>query len=345
MNLVKMVKKIKVLVVDDSVVYREFLSRGISADPSIEVVASAIDPYDARDKIIEYEPDVMTLDVEMPRMNGIEFLRKLMPQYPLPTIVISSVSNRVFDALNAGAVDFVTKPDMRTGKNFDNYINEVIIKIKIASTANMSQWKRHPKQVIGYFKPDLKNRIIAIGASTGGTEAILAVLKALPKDIPGIVIVQHMPPLFTKMYAQRLNNTVALNVKEAQTGDIIQQGCVFISPGDCHMRIEKAGSTYRVECFKDEKVNGHCPSVDVLFHSVAQAVGKDAIGIILTGMGYDGAKGLLAMRQNGARTVGQDEKSSIVYGMPKVAFDLGAVEKQASLDNIPQLIYSFLNER
>lgn len=345
MNLVKMVKKIKVLVVDDSVIYREFLSRGISADPGIEVVASAIDPYDARDKIIEYEPDVMTLDVEMPRMNGIEFLRKLMPQYPLPVIVVSSVSDRVFDVLNAGAVDFVTKPDMKTGKSFDNYINEIIIKIKIASTANLSQWKRDPKQVIGHSKPDWKNKIIAIGASTGGTEAILAVLKALPKDIPGIVIVQHMPPVFTKMYAQRLNNTVALNVKEAQTGDIIRQGCVFISPGDCHMRIEKTGSTYRVECFKGEKVNGHCPSVDVLFYSVAQEAGKDSIGIILTGMGYDGAKGLLAMRQNGARTVGQDEKSSIVYGMPKVAFNLGAVEKQASLDYIPQLIYSFLNER
>lgn len=340
-----MTKKIKVLVVDDSIVYREFLSRGISTDPGIEVVATAKDPYDARDKIIEYKPDVMTLDVEMPRMNGIEFLRKLMPQYPLPTIVISSVSNSVFDALNAGAVDFVAKPDMKAGKSFDNYINEIIIKIKIASTANMSQWKSDSKQVTGHFKSDLTNKVIAIGASTGGTEAILAVLKALPKDIPGIVIVQHMPPVFTRLYAQRLNNTVVLNVKEAHTGDIVQQGCVLIAPGDCHMRIEKAGNTYRVECFKAEKVNGHCPSVDVLFHSVAQVAGKDAIGIILTGMGYDGAKGLLAMRRNGARTIGQDEKSCVVYGMPKVAFDLGAVEKQASLDNIPQLIYSFLSER
>lgn len=341
----KILKKVKVLVVDDSIVYREFLSKGISADPGIEVVATATDPYDARDKIIEYEPDVMTLDVEMPRMNGIDFLRKLMPQYPMPVIVISSVSESVFDALNAGAVDFVAKPDTKAGKSFDNYINELIIKIKIASTANLSQWKRDPKRVISNAKPNWKNKIIAIGASTGGTEAILAVLKSLPGDMPGIVIVQHMPPVFTKMYAQRLDNTVALNVKEAQTGDVVQQGCVLIAPGDYHMKIEKSGSTYKVECFKGEKVNGHCPSVDVLFNSVAQEAGKDAIGVILTGMGYDGAKGLLAMRRNGARTTGQDEKSSVVYGIAKVAYDLGAVEEQASLENIPQIIYSFLNER
>lgn len=340
----RVIKKIRALVVDDSMVYREFLSRGISADPGIEVVATAADPYDARDKIIKYEPDVMTLDVEMPRMNGIEFLQKLMPQYPMPVIVISSASNRVFDALNAGAVDFVAKPDMKTGKSSDAFVNELIIKIKIASTANTSRWKRDTKRVISNIKPDWKNRIIAIGASTGGTEAILAVLRALPEDMPGIVIVQHMPPVFTKMYAQRLDKTVALNVKEAQTGDAVRQGCVLIAPGDCHMKIERNGNVYKVECFKGEKVNGHCPSVDVLFHSVARTAGKNAIGVILTGMGYDGAKGLLAMRQNGARTIGQDEKSSVVYGMPKVAYNLGAVEKQASLEDIPQIICSFLNE-
>lgn len=339
----KIMKKIKVLVVDDSIVYREFLSKGISDDPAIEVVATATDPYDARDKIIEYEPDVMTLDVEMPRMNGIEFLRKLMPQYPMPVIVISSVSENIFDALNAGAVDFVAKPDLKVGKSIDSYINELIIKIKIASTANLSQWKKDTKRVISNTKPNWKNKLIAIGASTGGTEAILAILKSLPKDMPGIVIVQHMPPVFTKMYAQRLDNSVALHVKEAQTGDVVQPGCVLIAPGDCHMKIKKSDNTYRVECFKGEKVNGHCPSVDILFNSVAQEAEKNAIGVILTGMGYDGAKGLLAMRRNGARTTGQDEQSSVVYGMPKVAYDLGAVEEQASLENIPQIIYSFLN--
>jgi two-component system, chemotaxis family, protein-glutamate methylesterase/glutaminase len=163
--------------------------------------------------------------------------------------------------------------------------------------------------------------------------------------MPGIVIVQHMPPVFTNMYAQRLDNSVALNVKEAQTGDVVKQGCVLIAPGDYHMKIKKAGSTYKVECFKGEKLNGHCPSVDVLFNSIAQEAGKDAIGVILTGMGYDGAKGLLAMRRNGARTAGQNKESSVVYGMPKVAYDLGAVEEQASLENIPQIICSFINER
>jgi two-component system chemotaxis response regulator CheB len=218
-------------------------------------------------------------------------------------------------------------------------------KIKIASTANLSQWKKDIKQVISNTEPNWKNKLIAIGASTGGTEAILTILKSLPKYTPGIVIVQHMPPVFTKMYAQRLDNSIVLNVKEAQTGDIVQQGHVLIAPGDYHMKVEKAGSTYKIKCFKGEKVNGHCPSVDVLFNSVAQEVGKDAIGVILTGMGYDGAKGLLAMRQNGARTLGQDEHSSVVYGMPKVAYNLGAVEKQVQLEEIPQIIYSFLNER
>ncbi len=338
-------KKIKVLVVDDSMVYRELLSKGISADPGIEVVATAIDPYDARDKIIEHEPDVMTLDVEMPRMSGIEFLQKLMPQYPLPVIVISSVSERIFDALNAGAVDFVAKPDMEAGKSIESYINELIIKIKIASTANLSQWRKDSTKVKSHAKPNWKNKLIAIGASTGGTEAILTILKSLPKDMPGIVIVQHMPPVFTKMYAQRLDNSVALNVKEAQTGDVVQRGCVLIAPGDYHMKVEKSGSNYKIKCLKGEKVNGHCPSVDVLFNSVAHVVGKNATGVILTGMGYDGAKGLLAMKRNGARTIGQDQYSSVVYGMPKVAYNLGAVEKQATLEEIPHVIYSFLNEQ
>lgn len=340
----KLKKKIRVLIVDDSALYREFLTRGISSDPDIEVVATAVDPYDARDKIIEHEPDVMTLDVEMPRMNGIEFLRKLMPQYPIPVIVISSVSNIVFDALNAGAVDFVAKPDMRTGMNVDNYINELIIKIKIASMANLSQWKQPAKAVaVNNVKPGFRHKLIAIGASTGGTEAILAILRALPKDLPGIVIVQHMPPVFTRMYAQRLNNYTALSVKEAETGYIVRQGQVLIAPGDKHMRIEKHGSIFKVVCFSGDKVNGHCPSVDVLFNSVAEVAGKDAIGVILTGMGYDGAKGLLAMKESGASTIGQDENSSVVYGMPKVAYDLGAVDKQVSLDRIPHAIYDILN--
>ncbi|KUO77020.1 MAG: chemotaxis response regulator protein-glutamate methylesterase [Clostridia bacterium BRH_c25] len=338
-------KGIRVLVVDDSIVFREILSRGISSDPNIEVVATANDPFDARDKIIEFEPDVMTCDVEMPKMNGIEFIKRLMPQYPLPVIVVSTVSSAVFDAMNVGAIDFVTKPDGRLVKNVENFINEMIEKVKIASTAKVLHLKTgdSSQKIIGNTNADA-NKIIAIGASTGGTEAIYNVMKHLPKSIPGIVIVQHIPPDFSRMFAERLNTSTALEVKEARTGDYIEKGRVLVAPGDRHMRIKRVGNKYRVECFEGDKLNGHCPSVDVLFESVAKEAGNQAIGIILTGMGYDGAKGLLSMRRKGARTIGQDEGSSVVYGMPKVAFNIGAVEKQTSLEKIPKLIYSLLDE-
>jgi len=188
------------------------------------------------------------------------------------------------------------------------------------------------------------DRIIAIGASTGGTEAIYNVLKYLPNNIPGIVIVQHIPPVFSRMFAERLNNATSLKVKEAHTGDFVERGQVLVAPGDKHMRIKKLRDTYKVECFEGDKVNGHCPSVDVLFESVAKEAGSSAIGVILTGMGYDGSKGLLSMRRKGARTIGQDEQSCVVYGMPKAAFNIGAVEKQASLDNMPKLLYSLLDK-
>lgn len=332
---------------DDSPLVREVIAKGISSDPSIEVVGTASDPYMARDKIIEFEPDVMTLDVEMPKMNGIEFLRRLMPQYSIPVVMVSTASQNVLEALKAGAVDFVTKPDMQAGKGIELFINELIIKIKIASTATVScriKDSIHDKNV-NHIHAENTNKIIAIGASTGGTEAIYEIIKQFPKDIPGTVIVQHMPPVFTKMYAERLNNSCAVEVKEAENGDIIGPGRVLIAPGDYHMRIKKRGSIYSVECFRGEKVNGHCPSVDVLFHSVAEQVGNNAVGVILTGMGYDGAKGLLAMRKKGAKTIGQDQASCVVYGMPKVAYDLGAVEKQVSLGAISQMIYSMLGKR
>lgn len=335
-------KKIRVLVVDDSLMYREFLRRKLSADPEIEVIATAVDPYDARDKIIEHMPDVMTLDVEMPKMNGIDFLRKLMPQHPLPVIVLSGASASVFDALNAGAVDFVAKSEIKPGECLDHFVSDFILKIKTASTANLSQRKKPFEKIVSQTRSFPKNRIIAIGASTGGTEALLSVLKALPENSPGIVVVQHMPPVFTKLFAQRLDNTVALHVKEAQTGDAVVQGSVLIAPGNNHMILEKSGRGFRVRCFEGEKVNGHCPSVDVLFHSVARTAKNEAVGVILTGMGGDGAKGLLEMRANGAGTVGQDERSCVVYGMPKVAYQLGAVEQQASLADIPEKICAML---
>ena len=335
------IKKIKVLIVEDSLLYREFLTKTFTSDPNIEVIATAADPFDAKEKLLKYNPDVMTLDVEMPRMNGIEFLRQLMPRDPLPVVVISSASERVFDALHAGAVDFVVKPDEHAGRNIEHFKNELIIKIKIASIANLSHWKK----VEGRQEPDASTRLIAIGASTGGTEAISSILETLDVDVPGIVIVQHMPPVFTNMYAQRLNNHLALTIKEAKTGDVVRRGCVLIAPGDFHMTVKKSGADYKVECFKGEKVNGHCPSVDVLFQSVAQEAGKNAIGVILTGMGQDGAQGLLSMRNKGARTVGQDGSSSIVYGMPKVAYDIGAVEIQAPLGRITQTIQSLLRAK
>jgi len=335
-------RKIRVLVVDDSLVFRETIAKGIASDNSIEVVGTASDPFMARDKIIELEPDVLTLDVEMPKMNGIEFLKRLMPQYPLPVVVVSAVSENVFDALNAGAVDFATKPDFKNGIGVESLINELIIKIKIASTAQLGRWKtaQAMSRISTQKKRGKGNIVIAIGASTGGTEALYNIIKMLPANMPGIVVVQHMPPVFTRMFADRLNNSCALAVKEAKTGDVVSPGMVLIAPGDYHMKLKKAGGVYSVECFKGERVNGHCPSVDVLFDSVAEKAKAEAIGVILTGMGYDGAKGLLKMRGMGARTVGQDENTSIVYGMPKVAFDIGAVEKQMPLQQIAQYIYS-----
>ncbi|MEN6462282.1 MAG: chemotaxis response regulator protein-glutamate methylesterase [Syntrophomonas sp.] len=339
-------RKIKVLIVDDSLLFRETLAMGIAEDPGLEVVGTASDPFMARDKILELEPDVMTLDVEMPRMNGIEFLRRLMPQYPIPVVMISGFSENVFEALNAGAVDFVAKPEIAKAQVVESMINELVMKIKIASTAKVGHWKKDTDLVkrMGRVRPGTTDHIIAIGASTGGTKAIFQLLKSFTAETPGIVVVQHMPAGFTNMYAQRLNNSCAIEIKEAQNGDTVHPGLALLAPGDYHMKIKKSGNKYTVECKTGERVNGHCPSVDVLFNSVADNVGSKAIGVILTGMGNDGAKGLLAMRKKGAKTIGQDERSCAIYGMPKVAFDIGAVEKQVSLERIPQALYSLLNQ-
>lgn len=340
-------RQIRVLVVEDSLLFRELLVQNLNADPAIQVVATARDPFEARDAILAYQPDVMTLDVELPRMDGIEFLRKLMPQYPLPVVVISTLEDRVFDALNAGAVDFVVKPSAVNKEQIASFIkNELLVKIKIASVAKVGGWKRNVSEPAG--KPmsgGKKDVVIAIGASTGGTEAIAAVLKQFGTDIPGVVLVQHMPPGFTGMYAQRLNEECRVRVKEAKSGDMVQPGQVLIAPGgDQHMQLVKINGNYQVALKQSPKVNGHCPSVDVLFDSVAKTAGRKAIGIILTGMGGDGAKGLLEMRKAGARTIGQDESTCIVYGMPKVAYDLGAVEYQEKLPEIAKRTYRLLNK-
>ena len=340
---------IKVLIVDDSIVFRELLVQNLGRDPAIQVVGTARDPFEARDAILALKPDVMTLDIELPRMNGIEFLRKLMPQYPLPVVVISSLSDKVFDAMNAGAVDFVAKPAVSSRKQLEDFVrNELLVKIKIASSARISNIKK--SVMLNHANPERMsvnrgNLVVAIGASTGGTEATSAVVRQFGTDIPGIVCVQHMPPGFTQMYAKRLDDECQIRVKEAETGDRVLPGHMLIAPGgDRHMRLVKVGGSYQVEIKAGPRVNGHCPSVDVLFNSVAKAAGSDALGIILTGMGGDGAKGLLAMRQAGARTIGQDESTCVVYGMPKVAYDLGAVEYQEKLGDIASRTYAVLNK-
>ncbi|MEA4847875.1 MAG: chemotaxis response regulator protein-glutamate methylesterase [Clostridiaceae bacterium] len=339
--------KIKVLVVDDSAVFREVLSRGLSSDPNIEVVAKAIDPFDAVDKIMQYKPHVITCDIEMPKMNGIEFIRRLMPQYPLPVVVVSTISQAVFDAMNAGAVDFVTKPDMQYVGAVENFINDMIVKVKIAAMSKVALYDTDIAKGKEIKKGSRETgiEIIAIGASTGGTVALQELLKVMHPNMPGIVITQHIPPVFSRMFAERLDSSMSLSVKEAQTGDVVKKGKVLIAPGDRHMIVKKYGSCYKVECYAGDKVNGHCPSVDVLFESVAREAKNQSIGIILTGMGRDGAKGLLSMRRAGAQTIGQDQGSSVVYGMPKVAYDIGAVKYQLPLEIISSAVDAILKER
>ena len=298
-----MAKKIRVLVVDDSAVFRTAVKKALEADPLIEVVATATDPFDARDKIIETGPDVMVCDVVMPRMNGIEFIRRLLPQYPIKVVVVSSISEAVLDAMEAGAVDFVAKPDLTKGRTSRQFTDELVEKIKVA--ANAKTFVRDaPPPPAPKPSPDAccnpTKRLIAIGASTGGTEAIFEVLSRLPPTVPGIVIVQHIPPEFSRMFAERLNKLLPLNVREAKNGEYVEPGHVLIAPGDKHLTVKKMGSRLRVEVAPGEKVNGHCPSVDVLFHSVSRACAADSVGVILTGMGSDGAQGLLAMRAGGA---------------------------------------------
>jgi two-component system chemotaxis response regulator CheB len=337
--------KIKVLIVDDSLVFREVLKRAINADPGLEVVAEAVDPYDARDKILQYKPDVMTLDVQLPKMNGIEFLKQLLPQFPLPVVVISAVGDSVFMAMEVGAVDFIEKPTVNSEHEIQSFTRNVQLKIKIASMA-----KVHSVDAVGNKRVAQAPRgtsrfeVIAVGASTGGTEAFYTVLEALPSNMPPIVVVQHMPPVFTKLYADRLHNSCALNVYEAEDGMVLRRGCVYIAPGDYHMKIVRGGDGKKIRLYDGEKVNGHRPAVDILFHSVAEIYKSRAIGVLLTGMGYDGAKGLLEMKNKGAYTIGQDQESSVVYGMPMVAYNIGAVEEQAGINKIARILVKLLSD-
>ncbi len=345
-------KKIRVLVVDDSALVRDILDKGLSADPEIEVVGRAMDVYMARDKIVFLKPDVITLDVEMPKMDGVEFLKRLMPQYPLPVVMVSSMTREgsrvTLDALAAGAVDFVLKPGVNIGTGLKEMIHELTEKVKIAAFADVSKWKGEPivESPGRQYQKVLEggtDKVIGIGASTGGTIALTKIINAFPTNIPGTVVVQHMPPVFTKLFAESLNKSSRVEVAEAVDGDRIITGRVLIAPGGFQCEIKRSGGQYKVHCYEAEKVNGHIPSVDVLFYSIADHVGANAIGVILTGMGRDGADGMLAMRKAGARTIAQDEASSIVFGMPKEAFKNGAAEKQVNLSDIPAAVYELLS--
>ena len=344
-------KKIRVLVVDDSSLARSMIINGLSTHPRIEIIGYAINTLDARNKLSQLKPDVVTMDVEMPGQSGIDFLKEYIPTHPIPVILVSSLNLRVFDALGAGAVDFVRKPEPRDNK--DAFITGLAQKIIIASMAKVrpamnataaagsGALAAAPAAALG-VSPALDNVIIGLGASTGGTEATLEVMKRLPADIPAMVIVQHMPPGFTKMYADRLNRLCKMEVREARSGDELHRGLALVAPADLQCRVVRIGNRYTVSCLPGEKVSGHRPSVDAMFQSMSETVRCKMVGIIMTGMGQDGAAGLLAMRKSGAYTIGQDKESSVVYGMPMVAQNIGAVCTQASCENIASVLLRHL---
>lgn len=339
--------KIKVLIVDDSAVMRQLLKEILSSDPSIEVVATAVDPIQAREKILRLQPDVLTLDVEMPHMDGLTFLEKLMRAHPMPVVMISSLTERgcetTLRALELGAVDYVSKPRVDVADGTVQLAGEIVEKVKAAASAKVLRLHRPTStglQLSLATQALLKStqQVIALGASTGGTEALREVLEPLPPDSPGIVIVQHMPEKFTRSFAERLDSLCRVRVKEAEDGDRILPGHALLAPGNYHLEVFRNGAEYRVRVFSGDRVNRHRPSVDVLFCSCARQLGANAVGVILTGMGADGARGLLEMRQAGARTIAQDEASCVIFGMPKEAIALGGAEEVRPLSQIPSCV-------
>ncbi len=334
---------IRVLVVDDSVLFRTKLQLSLNEDPNIEVIGCVSDATMASKLIEQRTPDVITLDVEMPKINGIDFLRQLIPKKPIPVVVVSSLPIHALNALNAGAVDFVRKPTSNQPNSLNIFLDELKSRIHIASTAQVRKPVASTTKIVSKLSSttisDSKS-LIAIGASTGGTEAILQIVKDLPSTTPGILVVQHMPPNFTNLYAQRLNKICAMEVKEATDYDRILPGKILIAAGDKHLTLKTDSSGYYVRSLAGERVSGHCPSVDVLFNSVAETAGRNAIGVILTGMGHDGASGLRKMRMAGAYTIGQDKETCVVYGMPMEAQKIGAVTRQFPLHQIgSELLY------
>ena len=342
----------RVLVVDDSAVVRQIFSRELAKDPELEVVGTAPDPFVARDLIVQLKPDVLTLDIEMPRMDGITFLRKLMHYYPLPVVVVSSLTpaggELALEALAAGAVEVMNKPG--AAFTVGDMGPELVHKVKAAALVNVraTAGQRAAAAAVtpttGTALSRTTNQILAIGASTGGTVALESILRAMPLNAPGTIITQHMPEMFTRYFADRLDQIAQVEVREGADGDSVVPGVVLIAPGDKHMLLRRSGARYYVQVRDGPRVNRHRPSVDVMFRSVAQVAGRNAVGVILTGMGGDGAQGLLEMRQAGARTLGQDEASCIVYGMPKVAADLVGVEKVIPLADMASEILRVAEE-
>lgn len=339
---------IRVLIVDDSAILRQVLSRELSKDPAIEVIATAPDPFVARDLIVEKNPDILTLDVEMPRMDGVTFLRKLMRFHPMPVIVVSSLTPRgsdlAMEALSLGAVDVLCKPGAAWA--IGDIGEQLRERIKAAAHADVRRLAAIASS--DFRKGDCAplaattNKVLAIGASTGGTIALESILKRMPPNLPGTLIAQHMPEVFTKSFADRLNSLCPFEVREAQDGDAVLPGIVLVAPGNRHMVLQRSGARYLVRIKDGPLVKMQRPSVDVTFQSVARAAGKSAIGVILTGMGNDGAEGLLEMHGAGARTIAQDEASCVVFGMPKVAIQLGAADEVLPLERIPARIVEIL---
>jgi len=347
-----MPNRIRVLIVDDSALMRQLLTALLSSDPAIEVVGTAPDPLVAREKIKALNPDVVTLDVEMPRMDGLAFLEKLMTLRPMPVVMVSSLTERgaevTLKALELGAVDIVCKPTDLAVSGMGPQGRELIDKVKAAAAARVRPLSAIPSQgspgrlaVTTIYKST--DRLVAIGSSTGGVEALRDIVTALPPDAPPIVITQHIPPKFSASFANRLDGLSAVRVKEAADGERIVAGHVFIAPGDRHLAVRRSGAALITHVYDGPLVSGHKPSVDVLFHSVADACGAKSVGVILTGMGRDGSDGLLAMRQAGAATVGEDEASCVVYGMPKAARENGAVERELPLSRIAEEILRLCN--
>lgn len=343
------ISMIKVLVVDDSALMRALLSEIIQSDPELMLVGAAADAYAAKDLVNQYQPDVITLDVEMPRVDGLTFLDRLMKARPTPVVMVSSLTEEGADvtlrALEIGAVDFIAKPKIDIKQGLETYRQEIIEKIKLAAGAKIKKRQVDVQRPSGQkLNFRTSEKLFAIGASTGGTEAIKDVLLQMPLDAPGIVITQHMPAGFTKTFSERLDKLCGISVKEAEDGERILPGHAYIAPGDRHLKVVRSGADYRIKLDDGPRVTGHKPSVDVLMSSVAEAAGSNVIAAILTGMGKDGALGMLHVQQHGGFTIAQDEQSCVVFGMPKEAIKAGAVQQVCSLQDIPQAMLTQLRK-